>query len=110
MKRMVEDYKAELTDENCKAKYLRCLEYIIDALEGVLYGAGVSIDGARDEFDPKKDKLLKTVITHDASLDRKIVEMITECYLMNEKVISPSKVVVYKYVAEETQISDDQNG
>lgn len=102
----VDEMRNTVTDEDCGKKYKQCLEDVVNALEDALLSGGIVIDAdVRDEFDPKKDRLLKTVMTDNAELDRKIAFVHTECYVMNEKVIYPSKVDVYKFAhkAEEKQ-------
>ena len=102
----VDELRGNLTDEDCNQKYEQCLENLVNALEDVLLSGGVVIDAdVRDDFDPKRDRLLKTIMTDDEALDRKIALAHTECYVMNEKVIYPSKVDVYKFApkAEENQ-------
>ena len=98
LRTMAEDAMAELTDENCNEKYTQCLEYVIGALEDVLYNGGIKIEtDICDTFDAKRNRLMKAIPTEDPEMDRKIATTYTECYTMNEKIIYPSKVDVYKF-------------
>ena len=106
LRKTVDDLRSDLTDDDCNRKYQQCLSDLVNSLEDVLLSGGVTIDAdVRDDFDPKRDRLLKTVMTDNEDLDRKIALAHTECYVMNEKVIYPSKVDVYKFApkAEENQ-------
>ena len=106
LRKTVDDLRSDLTDDDCNSKYQQCLSVLVNSLEDVLLSGGVIIDAdVRDDFDPKRDRLLKTVMTDNEELDRKIALAHTECYVMNEKVIYPSKVDVYKFApkAEENQ-------
>ncbi len=87
-----------VTEENKNDKYALCLNYLIDSLEDVLLIGGVSIYTTVDEtFDTRKNRLVKAIVTTDKSLDRMIAKQYTECYIMNDAVIYPAKVDVYKY-------------
>ncbi len=87
-----------VTEENKNDKYALCLNYLIDSLEDVLLIGGVSIYTTVDDvFDTRKNRLVKAIVTTDKSLDRIIAKQYTECYMMNDAVIYPAKVDVYKY-------------
>lgn len=97
-KRMIDLQLSELNEENMVDRYRETLSFLVEQMEDVLLSGGVKIDTTMDEFfDTKKNKLVSAVVTNDKSLDRKIVKQYTECYTMNEVVIYPAKVDVYKY-------------
>ncbi|MBO5111406.1 MAG: nucleotide exchange factor GrpE [Clostridia bacterium] len=99
-KRMIEQAIEELNEENMRESYAMCLAFLINHLEDILLSGGVRIDTTADDmFDTKKNRLIKAIVTSDSALDRKIAKQYTECYTMNETVIYPAKVDVYKYQA-----------
>lgn len=95
----VKEEIASLTEENFAQVYAQRLVAMIDTTEEILLGCGVTIDGMYDdEYDVKKHRLLKLipVTEEEADKNRKVAFRYTECYIMNEKVIYPAKVDVYK--------------
>ncbi len=100
VKKRVDSSNEFSDDESMKNYYRDSLEYLINQIEDILLGGGVRIEATiEDLFDVKKNRLVKAIVTDDASLDRKIAKQYTECYLMNDTVIYPAKVDVYKYQA-----------
>ncbi|MBO4868610.1 MAG: hypothetical protein J5585_02735 [Clostridia bacterium] len=96
---LVKSSTAEIDEDNCTEKYTRCLSYLVNAVEDVLYSGGIMIDADKhDVFNPKKDRPLKTILTDIEALDKTVAVAHTDCYLMNDIVIYPSKVEVYKFV------------
>lgn len=87
----------KLTDENAMGEYDAQLSRLISDLDVVLEKCGVGIDCyVSDVYDPKKHRILKMVNTDDPDLNGQIVCRYTDCYSMDDKVISLSKVDVYK--------------
>lgn len=91
---------SDMNEDNMLEMYSEMLTSLIDEMEEILLCGGVKIDTTTDEvFDTKKNRLIKAITTNDESLDRKIAKQYTECYTMNDVVIYPAKVDVYKYQA-----------
>lgn len=90
----------ELNEDNMVDYYSEILIFLISQLEDVLLSGGVKVDTTTDDFfDTRKNRLVRVITTTDAELDRKIAKQHTECYTMNDVVIYPAKVDVYKYQA-----------
>lgn len=97
-KQKIDECLNELSEDNMVDSYSEMLTFLISQFEDVLLSGGVRIDTNTDDlFDTRKNRLVRAVITNDAALDRKIVRRYTECYTMNDIVIYPAKVNVYKY-------------
>jgi molecular chaperone GrpE (heat shock protein) len=77
--------------------YNAVLEKVVSGIEVILNNAGVIIETLNGVFDTQKHKLLKTILTSDENLDRVIVNAYTDCYTYDGKVVSQSKVDVYKF-------------
>ncbi len=100
LKHRVEDILFDIDEENMNDNYRDALNLVINGIEDILLSGGVSIYTTVDDlFDTKKNRLVKAVVTDDPALDRKIAKQYTECYLMNDIVLYPAKVDVYKYQA-----------
>ena len=111
LREMTEESLSALSEDNCREKLTRCLDYVICSLEDVLLIGGITIDSEPVEyFDPKKNRVIRTVETNDQSLDRRIAASYTECYILKGKVIYPSKVDVYKYVQKNENNTDNNEG
>lgn len=94
---MVAEKTDGLTENNCGESYISALEEIIDATETVLGVCSVAIDShVSDIYDPKKQRILKMVATDDESKNSMVINRYTDCYLMDDKVIYPQKIDVYK--------------
>ena len=99
-RQMVDDYLLELNEDNMVNCYYDVLTFLIDQIEDILLIGGVRIDTTVDNmFDTKKNRLIRAIVTDDASKDRIIAKQYTECYMMNDIVLYPAKVDVYKYQA-----------
>jgi len=102
-KQKIDLYLSELNEDNMVDYYSETLNFLISQLEDVLLSGGVKVDTTTDEsFDTKKNRLVRAITTPDAELDRKIAKQHTECYTMNDIVLYPAKVDVYKYQANLT--------
>lgn len=87
-----------LNEENMLEEYGACLTFIVEKLEEVLLFGGVKIYTTCDDMvDTRRNRIIKTVITNDPAMDRKIARQITDCYVVNDVVMYPAKVDVYKY-------------
>jgi len=75
-------------------------------LEDVLYRHGVDVVNSHAEvFDPSQQKVIKTEVTADLDLDKKIVQKLKNGYSWEEKLIRHEMVAVYKYKAIEVKES-----
>lgn len=93
----VEQGEGALTEENAKETYANALETLVKLTDEILGRCGVIIDGyVSDVYDPKKHRILKTVKTESDEDNGKIVIKYTDCYTLEDKVIYPQKVDVYK--------------
>ena len=73
------------------------VEYIYNQLKTTLDNHGiVAIDAVGVEFDPNLHEPMKTQETEDASQDHKIAQIIQKGYKMEDKIIRPARVVVWK--------------
>jgi len=90
--------------------YNEILETISKDIGNILtITAGMEIDAPDGDFDTKKHKIMKTVPTDDEKLDRTVANVYTDCYTFDGKVISQSKVDVYKFNQSST-IGEKNNG
>ncbi len=93
----VKNLQEIITDDSATEFYISELNTMIEQSDELLSLCGVIIDGfVSDTFDPKKQRVMKLINTENAELVGKVVERYTDCYLLNDKVIYPSKVDVYK--------------
>lgn len=98
IKQRAEEYQENLNEETMRGAYSDCLNFLVEEIEEVLLSIDVRIDTTENEmFDAKRNRLVRAVITDDASLDRKIIKRHTECYTLDNVVIYPAKVDVYKF-------------
>ena len=91
---MIGDFK-----EDSEAIYREAYEYGIKYTETILQSLGVSIrDNLDDEYDPKHHRILKMqkISPEEAEKDKKIAAFVTDCYVSDERVLAPAKVIVYK--------------
>lgn len=73
------------------------VEYIYNQLKTVLDNHGVTaIDAIGVEFDPNLHEPMKTEDTDDRSQDDKIKQIIQKGYKMDDRVIRPARVIVWK--------------
>ena len=87
-------WTASDVEEDVKREYFKEQVTLIERLDGVLeYQCNVTIETVveGDEYDVRKHRLLKTVETQDASLNRKVAKVYRDCYFMGDKVIMPAK-------------------
>lgn len=97
-KQKINMYLSELSEGNMVDSYRDVLTFIVSCLEDVLLSGGVKVDTTTDDFfDNRKNRLVRAIITDNSELDRKIAKQHTECYTMNDVVLYPAKVDVYKY-------------
>ena len=88
---------AELDEKNGTTIYLRELAYAIEHLDKILEMCNVYVSpDFSDVYDPKKHRMLKTIPTDNAELNATVAKRYTDCYIMDDKVIYPAKVDLYK--------------
>lgn len=91
---MLESFK-----EEAEAIYKEAYEYGIMYAESILTSLGVNIrSNIGDTYDPKYHRILKMqkILPEEAEKDKRIAAFITDCYISDERVVAPAKVIVYK--------------
>jgi molecular chaperone GrpE len=79
-------------------KLMERIHDFLDDLRDVLYRQGVEpYKLENDDFDPKKQKIIKTIETNDKELDKKVANHKFYGYEWEEKIIKPESVEVYVY-------------
>ena len=66
------------------------------SIDNALQKCGVEITRS-DEYDPKLQQILKIEPTEDEALDKTIAKDLTSAYLIDGKVVSPQKIILYRY-------------
>lgn len=97
--RMIRAYQEKPDETIDKKKFLSVLSIYESDLEDILgkYDVDVyEVDG--DEFDAKRQKIIKIVETDDESLNRKVSQRAMKGFELDGKILSPERVYVYKYV------------
>ncbi len=97
-----------LKDATAEKLFERMYDFL-DDLRDVLYRQGVEaykLDG--DDFDPKKQKIIKTIETDKKELDKKVAEHKTFGYEWEGKIIKHEGVNLFVY--KENQDVDDNKG
>ena len=91
---MLENFK-----EEAEAIYKEAYEYGIMYAESILTSLGVNIrSNIDDTYDPKYHRILKMqkILPEEAEKDKRIATFVTDCYVSDERVVAPAKVIVYK--------------
>lgn len=91
---MLENFK-----EEAEAIYKEAYEYGIEYAESILTSLGVNIrSNIDDTYDPKYHRILKMqkILPEEAEKDKRIATFVTDCYISDERVVAPAKVIVYK--------------
>ena len=107
IRRMIELYKSStkkdendkevINDENASALYKENLDSFIESIADILFLLDVTIKvDLQDTYDARFNRIIKYVETENEELNGKIAHTYTDCYVMDEKVIYPAKVDVYK--------------
>ncbi len=97
--RKLTDYYHSLKPEDLEpVKLLQLLKRIPGDLEDIFFYQGVKpFTCSGNEFDAARQRVLKRVITTDASLDNKVAKSLKPGYEWGDKVIRPEIVAVYLY-------------
>ena len=91
---MIENFK-----EEAESIYKEAYEYGIMYAERILESLGVNIRSNIDDmYDPKYHRILKMqkILPEEAEKDKRIATFVTDCYISDERVVAPAKVIVYK--------------
>lgn len=83
-------------EEEAKKDYGALLAYIVEEVASSLEKMGGRIVVTDDLLNTAEHRLVKPVLTDDASLDRRIANKLSDCYALGEKIIYLQKVEVYK--------------
>ncbi len=98
IRKLSEHYQSMKPEDLEPAKLLHLLERIPGDLEDIFFYQGVKpFTCSGNEFDAARQRVLKRVVTSDASLDNKIAESLKPGYEWGDKVIRPEIVAVYLY-------------
>lgn len=81
--------------------WLTGLQHIIQQFKKVLEEGGVKeIITEGEKFDPITMEAVENKVTDDKNTDHTVAEELKAGYMLNEKVISPARVAVYKFKTE----------
>jgi molecular chaperone GrpE (heat shock protein) len=98
IRKLSEHYQSMKPEDLEPAKLLHLLERLPGDLEDIFFYQGVKpFTCSGNEFDAARQRVLKRVITSDASLDNKVAESLKPGYEWGDKVIRPEIVAVYLY-------------
>lgn len=77
--------------------YVQMLEKLYSQCDVILEMCGVCAEKVHSNvYDPRKQRVLKLIPTEEESLNGLVADSHSDCYVMNEKVIYPAKVDLYK--------------
>jgi grpE len=102
-----EDMKRNLKNFNEKTedKKIEFLQSYVEQLKIILENNDIEVYNTdiveNENFNPKKQRVMKKIETSDESLHGKIYNFLTDGYAYKEKVISPERVEVYAYKKNE---------
>ncbi len=85
--------------EEAETIYKEAYEYGIAYAESILMSLGVSVRSNIDDiYDPKYHRILKMqkILPEEAEKDKRIATFVTDCYISDERVVAPAKVIVFK--------------
>lgn len=91
---MLESYR-----EESERIYKEAYEYGIKYSEKILLSLGVRVRSCTDDvYDPKYHRILKMqkIMPEECEKEKHIAMFITDCYVSEERVVAPAKVIVYK--------------
>ncbi len=98
IRKLSEHYQSIKPEDLEPAKLLQILERIPGDLEDIFFYQGVKpFTCSGNDFDATRQRVLKRVITSDASLENKVAESLKPGYEWGDKVIRPEIVAVYLY-------------
>jgi molecular chaperone GrpE (heat shock protein) len=98
IRKISEHYQSTKPEDLEPVKLLQILERIPGDLEDIFFYQGVKpFTCSGNDFDATRQRVLKRVITSDASLENKVAESLKPGYEWGDKVIRPEIVAVYLY-------------
>jgi molecular chaperone GrpE len=98
IRKLSEHYQSIKPEDLEPAKLLQILDRIPGDLEDIFFYQGVKpFTCSGNDFDASRQRVLKRVITSDASLENKVAESLKPGYEWGDKVIRPEIVAVYIY-------------
>jgi molecular chaperone GrpE len=96
IRKIVESFEKE--EELYPKKLLRILNESIQDIEDILYRQGIEPFSCEDDnFDIKRQQIVKTIKTDDASKDKKVVEVLGKGYEWDGKLFRHEKVNIFVY-------------
>jgi molecular chaperone GrpE len=88
---------------------LKQMEEIPAEMEEILIRQGVEpFNYQQPEFDPKRQKIVKTVITHDRLKDKTIAQQVHNGYERERKVLCRERVNVYLYEPDPEELKTNK--
>lgn len=94
----IEAFRKKETKELDDDKLFEVVEGLSEDLEDILYRQGVEeFTYVVPEFDPKRQKIAKTVETEDKERDRTVAKSVKKGYMLGDRVIRHELVEVYVY-------------
>lgn len=93
------ELKLELDVDGAKQIYQKSYRFIIEQIENILIGVGVTIQSFIDnQFNAKFHKVLKMnkISPEEVEKDKTIERYCSDCYMYGDKVIYPAKVIINK--------------
>lgn len=103
IRKLGDHYSARDPSENDPGKLLELLKNIPSDLEDLFYRQGVHpFTCESDDFDPTRQRVLKTLITQDPDKDKTVAESLRPGYEWDGQVIRPEMVAAYIYKESES--------
>ncbi|MCK4761653.1 MAG: nucleotide exchange factor GrpE [Candidatus Aminicenantes bacterium] len=96
--KLVNNHRSKDTTELDPLKLIKQMEDISSDLDEILFRQGLeSFNCEQEEFDPGKQKIIKTETTGDQSKDKTISKRVHKGYMWDEKMLRREMVNVYVY-------------
>lgn len=93
------ELKLEPDVDEAKHIYQKSYQFVIEQIENILIGVGVTIQSFVDnQFNAKFHRVLKMnkISSEEAEKDKTIEKFCSDCYMYGDKVIYPAKVIINK--------------
>jgi molecular chaperone GrpE len=98
--KQVDAHRSEAAESTAASKLLDRFAELQSDIEMVLSRNGFdSFKTAEDQFDPKRQRVLRSISTADAALDRRVAERVRKGFSYEGRVIRPEIVTVYAFAA-----------
>ena len=98
IKNQISNLMETLDEVNTVEVYVATAQIIIDGLDLILSKCNIVIESfVSEQYDPLKHRLLKVVYSDNQAENGKAINIYSDCYLMDGRVIYPQKVDVIKY-------------